>query len=467
MKKQTYIINAHAHCFTIDHVPNEFTKKLTVLSPLFTIRRIKKWKMVRWIIRQLDRKLIKAVLKVASPDLAKSLPRLVNFAEFFNVKSQKELVDELRSYYPANTKFVLLSMDMEYMGAGEPRMGLIHQLNELADLKRDPRYKDIIYPFVFADPRRDNVTAIVKKYLEDKTAPFQGIKIYPALGYYAFDKELKEVYLYALKHNIPITTHCIRGAVYYRGSMNDQAAYRKHPYTGKEFPMQKPADFTVNFTHPYNYECLLNKDILRQLWKEDDIDLSELKICLGHFGGDDEWLKYIEQSWLPDRDFNSEIPDCLDPKTNIWYDEENTETERGKKAYSWFSLVCELMRRYKNVYADISYTISEPKILPLLKILLESDKDDENGISSRILFGTDYYVVSKAGAEREMSLYLRGYLGEELFEKIAHHNPNKFLNLSSPAVADNVVINNAIVNNAIVNNPVLNNTIVNDVVGGR
>jgi hypothetical protein len=124
MKKQTYIINAHAHCFTIDHVPNEFTKKLTVLSPLFTIRRIKKWKMVRWIIRQLDRKLIKAVLKVASPDLAKSLPRLVNFAEFFNVKSQKELVDELRSYYPANTKFVLLSMDMEYMGAGEPTNGI-------------------------------------------------------------------------------------------------------------------------------------------------------------------------------------------------------------------------------------------------------------------------------------------------------------------------------------------------------
>jgi len=316
-------------------------------------------------------------------------------------------------------------MDMEFMAAGKPIKDFHKQLDELAAIKADPLYRDIIYPFVFADPRRSDITRIVLSRLQDIKAPFQGIKLYPALGYYPFDERLKDIYLYAQANNVPLTTHCIRGAVYYRGNKTDDKNYEIHPYTQKKLPFTKPVDFTVNFTHPYNYECLLNPEILRKIWMDPQIDLSGLKICLGHFGGEDEWLKYVEDSWLPDKYFSVDNPSSLDVIKNLWYNEPASDSSNGKKAYSWFSIVCDLIRKYPNVYADISYMLSEARILPLLKILLESDEV----ISKKILFGTDFYVVSKAGAEREMSLYVRGYLGEELFRKIAYENPKAFLNL--------------------------------------
>jgi hypothetical protein len=37
------------------------------------------------------------------------------------------------------------------------------------------------------------------------------------------------------------------------------------------------------------------------------------------------------------------------------------------------------------------------------------------------------FVVSKKGSDREMSIKLRAYLGEELFFKIAHDNAERFL----------------------------------------
>jgi hypothetical protein len=52
----------------------------------------------------------------------------------------------------------------------------------------------------------------------------------------------------------------------------------------------------------------------------------------------------------------------------------------------------------------------------LIKALLEKWR----GISERIFFGSEYYVMSKAGAEGEMSLYVRGYAGDELWNKIAY-----------------------------------------------
>jgi hypothetical protein len=48
-------------------------------------------------------------------------------------------------------------------------------------------------------------------------------------------------------------------------------------------------------------------------------------------------------------------------------------------------------------------------------------------MKKRILFGTDYYVVTQKGAERELSIGIRSYLGEELFFQIAEDNVKEFL----------------------------------------
>ena len=126
-------------------------------------------------------------------------------------------------------------MDMAYMDAGqvEEKGSYCNQLNQLAAIKT--RNIRPAYPFFFVDPRRIEAdgksfldystdrdsgkvtlnTCMAKEFLEDKK--FNGIKIYPALGYYPFDERLLILWKYAADRQIPIMTHAIRGTIFYRG----------------------------------------------------------------------------------------------------------------------------------------------------------------------------------------------------------------------------------------------------------
>ena len=418
--------NCHAHCFTIDHVPNHFVKGLVWFPFLFPIRWIKNKHVIRRLIIFLNRIRFVDFIAFFAPDFRKSYNRILAFAEFFNKpKNQQEIIDQLMGFYPPDTRFVLLMMDMEYMDAGKPIKNFESQLNELASIKNDSQYRNKIYPFVFADPRRPAIINHVKEAIEKHS--FSGIKIYPALGYFPFDKGLKDVYKYALEKNLPITTHCIRGAVYYRGSKKkafDNATHHPIALTQPLFG-KKGMDFTMNFTHPLNYKCLMDVNILKNYWGQDAPDFKNLKMCIGHFGGEDEWDKYLNDLWAPQYTSNNLQNGPLDI-SQPWFD----ITKKGvvvTKAYSWFSVVCEMMLEFPNMYADISYTLSDDRIFPLLKLILSSNYPNYERIRDRILFGTDFFVVSKAGADRDMSIKLREYLGDTLFELIACKNPSKFL----------------------------------------
>lgn len=65
------IYNCHSHIFTIDHVPNHFLNR----------------------------------------DL---FHRYANLARLSDKKSQRELFEVMRSYYPADTRFVILPMGMAF-----------------------------------------------------------------------------------------------------------------------------------------------------------------------------------------------------------------------------------------------------------------------------------------------------------------------------------------------------------------
>lgn len=416
-----YIINCHAHCFTIYHVPEYFPKKLFFLYWLLPISWIIKNRFVRKAVKALNYKWLRKILFLKE----ETVQRISLFAEYFDerINSQEKVIKYLQSFYPAKTRFVLLTMDMEYMGAGKPQKKFEEQLKELEDLKKQPQYSNIIYPFVFADPRRPNVTnLIVNKLMEGN---FTGIKIYPALGYFPFDIRLREIYIYACEHQVPIMTHCIKGVVYFRGSKTEAFNGETiHPLKRINQPLvgDKAEEYTVNFTHPLNFECLLNHTILKELWGQDAPDLSKLKICLGHYGGDNEWMKYLTDPWLPSS-YTDGKWQPLDV-THPWFDEE----KKGKldtRAYSWFSICNELMFKYPNVYADISYIVSNPDIYPMLKMVLTMPYYAR--IKHKILFGTDYFVVAKEGSDRELSIKLRAFLGEQLYEQIAFTNPKAFL----------------------------------------
>jgi hypothetical protein len=204
-----------------------------------------------------------------------------------------------------------------------------------------------------------------------------------------------------------------------------------------------------------NYLCLLEKQLLRKFIggkaleksasKEDikrvrDLfgyrdnrlasDLSELKICLGHFGGDDEWFRYFEK----DRNnYSSQL--IKHPKEGIhFFTRRDGEPSPGKpeqiwRYTDWYSIICSMMLKYNNVYADISYILhNDAAILPLLKETLQNKK-----LRERVLYGTDFFVVRNHKSDKNMVADMMGGLSVADFDQIARVNPRKYLNIQNDA----------------------------------
>lgn len=360
------IVNCHTHILTRANVPQNFLP--AIAKPLGDLLQGDRTsKTTQKLLSFFGRK-----------DLALLVKKYHQFLKIGDMKSQLEIFKILQGFYPEGTKFVALTMDMEYMGAGKVKQSFREQLLELATLKKDPAYTDILLPFVFAHPERVGIHSLVYKCFSEYN--FAGIKIYPPLGYYPFDERLYQVYRMAEDNGIPITAHCSRGGVFYKGSITKEM--RKHPKTGKEFKTRKNKFFTDIYTDPDNYEYLLK-------------DFPKLKINLAHFGGSDEWDKYLQ----------------------------NSIDEDGE--LSWYVKVRELVRKYPNVYTDVSYTMYKKDLLPLLKVSLEDE-----AINKKILFGTDYYMVEQELTEKQFSINLRASIGEEKYRLIAEQNPKPFLRMS-------------------------------------
>ena len=402
------------------------------------------------------------------PESKKLLGRYMNIFHFSKYLKQETVFDKLKNQYPDDTAFVVLPMDMEYMGAGKlkKKYRFHHQMEEIKEIKRKEEYRKIIYPFVFADPRRMQKEGknffdysiegkkivlkdcFIKTYLEEEN--FSGIKIYPALGYYPFDEELLPLWKYAADNHIPIITHCIKGTIYYRGKKKKE--WDAHPVfegskgDGKYAPLKltqmKNSDYCNNFTHPMNYLCLLNEELLKKLIAKSQNDclkelfgytcskkplasnLSQLKICFAHFGGDDQWNNFLES----DRD-NYSTQLIKNPTRGLEFFTNNEgEDRRGKpeqiwKYVDWYTIICSIMLQYENVYADISYILHDQSFQVLLKKTLSNEM-----LLKKVLFGTDFYVVRNHKSEKNILADMQFWLNEAEYNQIARVNPRTFLN---------------------------------------
>lgn len=373
--------NNHVHLFTLNHVPDRFISFMPI--------RLLRWSgLLKWLIKKLPRNILVR---------SERLDRLASMLAFGDLKSQALVFDKLCSYYPKDTVFAVMSMDMEFMGAGAPSRGYgyLQQLAELMRLAGVKEYQGSIYPFVCADPRRPGVEELVINSLQNGC---RGIKLYPALGFYPFDHRLLGIYDYACRHGIPVTAHCSQGAVYYRDRITEDM--RRHPVTDKWFDETDNRSFTAHYTDPENYKYLLDQGQLKKYLDRVKPgarapDLRQLKICLAHFGGEEAWDDYLYTPWNP------------------YYE--------NKVNSSWFSTIRDLMHDWPNVYADISYMLGKEEFYGLLKTLLQ-----ENKVGRRILYGTDYYLVEQETSERAFAINLRGYVGDELFNQMARVNPKRF-----------------------------------------
>lgn len=290
------IYNCHNHIFTHDNIPNNFFPLKLVsaarVAPL------------RWALQ--------GILKLAVP-LSKNdqLHRYAAFIKAAYRSTQQKNLDNLISYYPEESKFIILPMDMALMEAGKVREEIDQQHEELARIARQSKYKDKVIPFAHIDPRREDSLDRLKKLVEKDG--FQGVKIYPPLGYRPSHSRLMgEIYPYMVEKNIPLMAHCSPGSV-----------------NNKEMSIEK----AHAMADPDNYHEVMSA-------------FPELKVCLAHFGGISEWKRHICEA-------------------------------RQRDNPTWLTKIVAMMEsgKYPNLYADISYTIFNfQENTPLLKILLQNEK---------------------------------------------------------------------------------------------
>lgn len=365
------IINCHVHTFTIDHVPDRFLP-LCLTRALQTKRR----NVAKWLSKGLS-----WVNPFSDSD------RFSRFADFLKTsagRTQTEVFEEVQNFYPDGSQFVILPMDMAFMQAGKLKSSIDEQHEEIAKLA--VTHYPTVLPFVAVDPRRfdngEDMLSKTKLWLERQHNAgqkiFRGIKLYPPQGYSCADPVFNELFEFCQEQDLPIMTHCSRGGVHTR-----------------QFPIGVRRQKVEELTDPDVY-----MDVCRRF--------PELRICLAHFGGDEDWSMYFRN-----------------PESRQEVDLGAPKAERSKM--NWLSKIVQMIEHdeFDNLYTDISYTVFnvEDHLSTLSVFLRGSDK-----LRSRVLFGSDYYMTHQEKFdERYLSIKLRHELGEAAFNEIARHNPRKYL----------------------------------------
>ena len=314
-------------------------------------------------------------IKGVDQEMSGKFDFLLKYASFLSAGreiNQEIIFDNLQKNkaYATDTRFVVLTMDFDFMGAGKARCNYMTQLAQVVKLKK--KYPDKLLPFIAIDPRRgtaDQLLDLVRKHVED--LGFIGIKMYPALGFYPYDPRLIKVYDYAQDIQLPVMTHCTKSGVFFKGQLTREHLrplnMNSNPCKKDYVTERKNAIFKNNFSHPDNY-----KDVL---------DLfPDLKLCIAHYGGSSQMLKARGN----------------DGDMKNWYNIIRYLVE-GKHQSQFYNTVInaeepELRREFAkvcgNVFTDVSYSLAEKKVFDLVK-----QNFDHPVVGKKILFGTDYYMT--------------------------------------------------------------------------
>lgn len=282
----------------------------------------------------------------------------------FVVNGEKSVADNVE-YCVRKAKEVFMSddvavnvlmMDMSCMGAGFVPMSLTKQFLELRNIRKE-------YPiniFLACDPRNlQEFWNIVKMFPDD----IAGVKLYPLLGYFPYDERLDEVYDWCSKNKKVVISHCSHyNAVHYRGSdidelLKDSVFEIEHKHGSKK----KKAS---NFCNPKGFELVSQK-------------FPRLKLVIAHLGGYDEVRKYM----------------------------------KGKD--SWTATILDICKRHKNVYTDISYTMSYTDLIPCLTDILSV-----SALRNKVLYGSDFYMNDIA---------LKKDFHTPIYEKLSLHDWNALI----------------------------------------
>lgn len=277
--KKKLIYNTHIHLLNQKYIPEYFL-------PLKLVRLLANKKITRKLAKFLN-----YLNPFSSTDLFNRYSRFMTIGA---KNSQKEIFEQIYNIYeifalakginPDNLRFVVLSMDLAYIYAGDTEKDFITQLEELSNLSEDPQYNGKIIPFMCIDIRRKGILELLQIAIENYN--IQGVKLYPALGYYPFDSKLIDIYEMLTELQIPIISHCSKGGIY--NKKESQKVCQK-------------------FSNPDNYIPILEK-------------FPKLRISLAHMGGEKDVMEFVENKTSASENWFEKIYNLLHKYDNLFTD---------------------------------------------------------------------------------------------------------------------------------------------------
>ncbi len=396
--------NIHSHIFNIKNAPKHF---LRLYLPNF---------LADFVDSATNTEVGSAVFAFLLPLFGQDFgKRYASFLKIGKSKNQDEIFRNLQIQYDdPKLKIVVLTMFMEQSGVGPTLTGYEGQLEGVIKVKREN--PDNILVFLGIDPRwkksGSELKETVQRYFDTKIKinegrweyPFVGLKLYPSMGFYAFDEKLKETFEWAAEKGIPVLTHCS----YLGGMYNNDTQFINNnldpidPYSGVKYsqtfslntPPPQPDQSKKFFkwilgqndnmrnlkTCSYFLEPASYRSLIAYFSKKD----RPLKICLAHYGGAEHILE----------------------------EQQNQSSSKyfGMVQQNWCKQINDLITKYPTqIYTDVAYAVGDRKTHA------KFFEDLKNPIlEKQLLFGTDFFLTERLTPEK---------LNYDTFKNSALHQP--------------------------------------------
>src|SRR5205809_70161 len=99
MTSKPQFFNSHAHCFTLDHVPENFFDELIGGRRFLRISKIKKSKFLQEVLKVFTSDFGRSIVGLFSKNTARKLRRLNGLLKYSTEKTQLDLIKNLDRYY--------------------------------------------------------------------------------------------------------------------------------------------------------------------------------------------------------------------------------------------------------------------------------------------------------------------------------------------------------------------------------
>lgn len=381
LKGGNLFFDIHAHCFTFQNVPKNFTRLQLIKVPHGFF---KSWlyKFLGKFIKEPDSGIF-AFFSVGayynSTLITKKL--LNNYSNFFKGKNEEK-------------HFIvgMLSMNMEYAISQEIPENHEQQLKDLTktcqyfDHAKKLKYTASILPFIGLDPNnKETYNLFLDAFANNHfTHPIFGIKIYPTLGFLPSHPTLMDVCEVAEQKQIPITTHCGGAATKTDAHKVDIKSMQINGVGELElkeemFEGSAKDDYVEFFNGPDRWLPVLKK-------------FPKLRLNIAHFGSSDQWERYLDNN--------------NDPTNHVFQ-------------------TLKLVEGNENVFADISYTFFDKIALTKIRDLMIAHPI----FQKKFLFGSDFYMVlSENDIHDIMTQFYQVFEGhDDLVQALTVDNPKRFL----------------------------------------